>query len=92
MSEEDELKHQRQILTDCFDLVEQDGEMLKVFRNHFAPPTQTESVSTLIFEACSPKVNPLAEDVLKLPEVLRVPLIEALNNRFAPYRRGPIML
>jgi hypothetical protein len=63
--------------------VEQNGEMLKVFKTHFTPPQNTEKVWTLIFEACSPKVNSQNEDVQLLPQFMREPLIDALNNKLA---------
>lgn len=45
-----------------------------------------------MFEGCSARVNPLAEDAVLLPDDLQVPLLLALNNRLAPYRKGPINL
>ena len=67
ISEQDELQNHRHSLRDNYELVEQNSEMLKVFKTHFTPPQKTEKVWILIFEACLPKINPQNEDVQSLP-------------------------
>jgi hypothetical protein len=82
----------RAMLKDTFELGEDKGDLLKIYKSCFAPPEVTEKVQVVILEAFSKTLNPNAEDVQKLPAELQSPLCNALNKKLINFRKEPIKL
>ena len=77
---------------DSYDLYTHDGRAMKLFRTDFSPPLKTDSQWVIMFDSCKAGVDLGSEDVAELPESLKRPLVEAINQRLAQYREGPIKL
>ena len=82
----------RAMLKDTFDLGEDKGDLLKIYKSCFAPPEVTDKVQVVILEAFSQTLNQDAEDVKQLPKELQMPLCKALNEKLINFRSEPIKL